>query len=224
MYQVSDLNIEIKAIKQEGFDMNIDRNIGSAGNYVNNPEDDRRQDAESYHTPECLARRLAELEAKLYGCFPAKAADYGLDVARDAGLRYIERNKAGRACRLTYGAAWLLKVAKRAAIRYMKQHPGCVSIEIAMFSMRPRRASDEEQQEPRDLSAVRDALERLPEKQKEAVYLRVFDGLSIRKAARQMGIAPQTVGSYLKKAYASLRTTLSTPPCDNNEGAYGRAS
>ena len=85
------------------------------------------------HTPENLAKRLAELEPKLHSFLPAEAADHGLDAARDAGLRYIERFKAREACGLTNGAAWLHKVATRAAFRYLKRHPRCVSSRLPCY-------------------------------------------------------------------------------------------
>ena len=171
-------------------------------------ESDRpSEDCMMRHTPDCLAKRLTKLEPKLHACFPAEAADYGLDAARDAGLRHIEGAKEGEPCELTYGSAWLLRIAKRAACRYMKRHPRCVSIDMAMFTMRPARAIDAEG-EPRDLTGVRDAFEELPDRQKEAVFLRVFVGLSLREAAREMGIAAQTVESYLEKAYGRLKKSL----------------
>src|SRR4051794_31114415 len=73
------------------------------------------------HTPECLAVRLKELEAILYHCFPAYAADCGLDAARQAGMRYIRRVREGTACDLDDGEAYLRLIAFRAARRCQRR-------------------------------------------------------------------------------------------------------
>ena len=162
--------------------------------------------SQSRHTPECLANRLAELEALLIRRFPGVAADCGIDAARDAGLNYIERVRAGEAGELKNGRAWLVRVAVRAAIRFLERELPCVSTDIAIPGVWPGDAIDRKRS---DLAVVGAALEQLPLRQQEAVCLRVILGLSLRNVARDLGIAPQTVMKYLEKAYARLRKSLS---------------
>jgi RNA polymerase sigma factor (sigma-70 family) len=163
-------------------------------------------DATPRHTPECLAKRLVELEPMLLNRFPAVAADCGLDAALWAGLRYIERVQAGQAVELRDGRAWLFRVAWRAALRCIKRELPCVSIDFAIPAVSSRAPIAESLCDATD---VHTALEELPARQKEAVFLRVMLGLSLRDAAREMSVAPQTLERYLKKAFARLKKNLS---------------
>ncbi len=54
------------------------------------------------------------------------------------------------------------------------------------------------------LVAVRAAVGRLPERQRDALLLRVFEDLSVRDTARVMGCRPGTVKAHLSKALANL--------------------
>jgi RNA polymerase sigma-70 factor (ECF subfamily) len=54
------------------------------------------------------------------------------------------------------------------------------------------------------------ALQRLPERQREVVALRVLLDLDIEHTAQLLGIAPGTVRAHLSRAVASLRHELGT--------------
>lgn len=54
------------------------------------------------------------------------------------------------------------------------------------------------------LRAVRNAVRRLPERQRDVVLLRVFEELSVKDTARVMGCRPGTVKAHLSKAMANL--------------------
>src|SRR5262249_32719935 len=92
----------------------------------------RPQCAQTKHTYDCLAQRLMELGPVLYCCFPAYAADCGLDAAKRAGMNYIRRVQEGTACDLTNGAAYLRKIAFRAARRLQTEEPSTVPIWLAV--------------------------------------------------------------------------------------------
>ena len=78
-----------------------------------------------------------------------------------------------------------------------------------MFTMLPRRASDENSRASRP-DAVRDAFERLPEKQKEAVFCGRFRWPFYSKGSSRNGHhGPDGRGTYLEKAYARMRKSLS---------------
>jgi RNA polymerase sigma factor (sigma-70 family) len=57
--------------------------------------------------------------------------------------------------------------------------------------------------------AVLAALRALPRRQREVIALRVFLDLDIATTARQLGIAPGTVGAHLSRAVTALRAALS---------------
>lgn len=66
--------------------------------------------------------------------------------------------------------------------------------------------------EPAD-AALLAALRRLPERQRAAVVLRYYLGLSEVEIAATLGIRPGTVKSRLHRALARMRTELEEPPC-----------
>lgn len=67
-------------------------------------------------------------------------------------------------------------------------------------------------------AAVRAAVADLPERQRIAVVLHKFSGLSQREVAEVTGWTPSAVESLLVRAYAALRERLADPdaPPDNN--------
>jgi RNA polymerase sigma factor (sigma-70 family) len=59
--------------------------------------------------------------------------------------------------------------------------------------------------DPDDLIVVREALMRLPRRQRQAVVLRFYTGLSTAETAGAMGCSPGTVKAHLNRAMRSLR-------------------
>lgn len=62
--------------------------------------------------------------------------------------------------------------------------------------------------EPADVLAIRAAVATLPRRQRAALVLRYYGGLSVDETAETLGCAPGTVKSLTHKAIASLRTVL----------------
>ena len=54
--------------------------------------------------------------------------------------------------------------------------------------------------------AVRDALQRLPDVQRQALVLRYFADLSVREVARLMSCPENTVKTHTRRALEALRT------------------
>jgi RNA polymerase sigma-70 factor (ECF subfamily) len=59
-----------------------------------------------------------------------------------------------------------------------------------------------------DLDWFHSSINRLPGSQRECLALTYVDGLSMRQIARQLGIAPSTVGRHISQAIESLRSRL----------------
>jgi len=55
------------------------------------------------------------------------------------------------------------------------------------------------------------AVRQLPVRQQQVIILRVFFGLDTRATARELGIAPGTVGVHLHRALAALRAQIPSP-------------
>ena len=66
---------------------------------------------------------------------------------------------------------------------------------------------------PADVVAVRDAVRRLPEDQRELVALVHWDGLALGEAAEVLGINPSTARGRYAAARRTLRAALADPVC-----------
>ncbi|MDN5205028.1 sigma-70 family RNA polymerase sigma factor [Fulvivirgaceae bacterium BMA10] len=66
------------------------------------------------------------------------------------------------------------------------------------------------EKEDNNLSALKDALNELPQRQKEALYLRFYNHLSCQDIAEIMAINPQSVYNLLHKALLMLKNKFTT--------------
>ena len=164
----------------------------------------RPQCAQTKHTYDCLVQRLKELAPLLYRRLPAYAADCGLDAARRAGMNYIRRVEEGTACDLKNGTAYLRKVAFRAAWRLQNEEPPTVSLWFAVA-----KPQDQEEDPAAKYADLHAAIASLPPRQRQAIALHFIEGVSVRQAAREMGVSPQTVSRYMERGLTNLRKALS---------------
>ena len=130
----------------------------------------------------------------LSGAPPAVAAD----VAQEAFVRAYERWRRVRL--MEHPRAWVFRVAfnhrRRTAGRDARVVPAAVVVPAGVDGVGPERLD------------VRDALGRLPERQRTAVVLRYYADLPLAEVAEVMGVAVGTVKSTLHAALASLRIDL----------------
>ena len=145
----------------------------------------RPECAQTKHTYDCLAQRLMELAPVLYRCFPANAADGGLDAARRAGMNYIRRVHEGTACDLTNGAAYLRKVAFRAARRRQRKEPSTVPIWLAVA-----KPQDQEEDPTAKYADLHAAIASLPQRQQQAVALHLSKGCRCARPPAKWGSLP----------------------------------
>jgi RNA polymerase sigma factor (sigma-70 family) len=128
--------------------------------------------------------------------------DLADDLAQDVFVRVVL--SAGAYEPRQRDRAWLFRIARNAAIDHHRR-----------AAVRPR--SDEKRQEavvpPVQAlrSALCQALERLPDSEREALLLAELGGLSYAEIADTLDLTPAAVRSALYRARLSLRATL-TPP------------
>lgn len=140
--------------------------------------------------------QTVRLAALLVGNFEA-----GEDIAEDAFARLIERWRS-----IEDPSAYLHKVVvnlarshgRRAVV--VRRHPPEPAVHAA--------GADEVADLGAARQPVRAALARLPRRQREAVVLRYYRGLSDAEVATAMGLSPGTVKSHLHRAMATLSEAL----------------
>jgi RNA polymerase sigma-70 factor (ECF subfamily) len=103
-----------------------------------------------------------------------------------------------------YAEAWVTRVAVNRAIDLTRKR--------VPPAQQPPVPLDDESSVSR-LTLI-EAMRRLPRRQREVVALRYLLDLSEAETARTLGIGPETVGTHVRRALASMRTQLQV-----NEGA-----
>jgi DNA-directed RNA polymerase specialized sigma24 family protein len=154
-----------------------------------------------------LVELLAELEPRLHSRFPTLAAEYGLDMAFEAGFSYIQQAQQGTAPKLKNDKGYFSVIAHRAAKRFQGREPATVPIDLVPIAWP---SSDFVEEVGADLGSVLAALDDLPNRQKEAITLHILNRLSPSDAGRKMGVPRQTVHRAVQCGLAKLRKMLSS--------------
>lgn len=165
--------------------------------------------------PQSFDDSFAALFTASYGAAYRVLGDaYGSeDVAAEVLFRISLRWQRTRA----HALPWVVRVSTNLAIDEFRRRQRRSGL--------GRRSNDHDHDlecgEP-DRSALYDAIDRLPVRQREVVTLRYFGDLSEYEIARELGIAPGSVKSHSSRALATLRQALASlqtePRRVHNEG------
>ncbi|MFT5284322.1 MAG: RNA polymerase sigma-70 factor (ECF subfamily) [Planctomycetota bacterium] len=126
------------------------------------------------------------------------------DLVQDAYVVALEKPPASRLAL----SAWLSRVVRRRASNARRQN--------RYRSEREEDVARKEGQEPESTSFERieygrvilDAIQRLPEAQRSAIYLRYFEGQTPTEIAERQGVPVKTIKTRLSRALESLRISL----------------
>ncbi len=158
-----------------------------------------------------FVRRVLPLEASLMRYLqsscrnPVEAADLRQDVyANVIAAAHREIPKHTR--------AFVFATAKNLLMNRLR-HERIVSIDTVSDLDELGLAAEEPDQDRaliarEELRRVREAIEKLPPRSREAVILRRVEGLSGREIAQRMGISESTVSHYVDNAIRALSDTL----------------
>jgi len=146
--------------------------------------------------------------------------DYSVseDLAQDVFLKVHRYRKGYRVtARFT---TWLYRIAEHVALNWLRDNARSRANE----PLESTRGDDFNPRQLQDVTPrvdellmqqvlrreVRQAVNRLPERQRAVVVLHKFDGLRCEEIARRLGCSHQAVRSLLCRAYATLRESLAT--------------
>lgn len=103
---------------------------------------------------------------------------------------------------LEHQKAWLLHVACNCCAQIARTHATHDALPL------PERAAENALPERERDRELHEALERLTDKQRQAVHLHYFEGYSTDETARITGEKPSTVRSHLRRARQALKIEL----------------
>jgi len=134
------------------------------------------------------------------------------DLTQEVLIRVCERISDLRDFRAF--RAWLAKIISNEANRYYAKYPKSgapLNIEDYVDQLYEERAyffPSESAESAEARKAVMDAIATLSFRQREAVMLHYFDGLSMTEIAKVMGVSKQSVSEYLALSRNKLRKEL----------------
>ena len=125
------------------------------------------------------------------------------DVIQEAFIRLARRLTAGEPLP-EHLRAWLLTAVRSAAIDARRRSQRRRNHEAAAFAQRPMF----EPAEGLDAAAAERALQDLPQRQREAVVLRIWGGLGFEAIAQMTGVATSTAHADFTAGIAELRRRM----------------
>jgi RNA polymerase sigma-70 factor, ECF subfamily len=151
-----------------------------------------------------LDRHLAGLQKFLLR-LTGNAADAD-EVAQEAFLRIWSHARRWQADRVKF-TTWLYRIARNLAIDRHRKHRESTADDLAMIADDAPDAGQVIDSQRRE-QLMRAAVAQLPERQRSALVLCHFDGLSNQDAAAILEVSVDALESLLSRARRSLRTTL----------------
>jgi RNA polymerase sigma-70 factor, ECF subfamily len=162
----------------------------------------QRRDQEAF--TRLLDRHLAGLQKFLLR-LTGNSADAD-EVAQEAFLRIWSHARRWQANRVKF-TTWLYRIARNLAIdRHRKQRESTTD-DLTMIADEAPDAGEVLDSQQRE-QLMRGAVARLPERQRTALVLCHFDGLSNQDAAAILEVSVDALESLLSRARRTLRTTL----------------
>lgn len=128
------------------------------------------------------------------------------DVAQEAMMRLWRLGPDWREGEARV-STWLYRVTANLCIDRLRQRRG-LALDDVSEPLDPRPAADVVLQEKSRAEALREALLQLPDRQRQAVVMRHFDGLSNTEIADIMEISPRAVESLTARGKRALADTL----------------
>jgi RNA polymerase sigma factor (sigma-70 family) len=151
---------------------------------------------------------------------------HGEDLFAQALFEYVRSIRAGKDIRKP--VAWIVLCAWSRTIRVLEQpnwRPRMVSTEsVAEISADATPAPEEELLSEDRYRQVREAVEHLPEYQRELLSLSYFEGMSVRDAARKLDWHPSKAQRAHEAAQRHLHRLLGVETSDELEIAAGLAA
>lgn len=164
-------------------------------------------DAEEFTTADVgpvgdLETFVAEMFPRLRGVLLLRgfSADEADELAQEALVRVVQHWP--RVQRTDSPAAWTFRTVHNLASSRLRR------LRVARRYRRDLRPEPESEPDTADAVAVRAAVASLPARQRAAVALRYFAGLSVNETAVAMKCAPGTVKALCSQGLASLRSQL----------------
>ena len=155
-------------------------------------------------------------------------ADEAEDIVQDAFLKLWKNPKGWDAAHGVKFTTWFYRVVTNQALDAMRKKKPQVSADVIEFVADERDSQQDVLEEREEQQALEGAIKALPERQKAALNLCYYEGLSNKEAADVLGVGVKALESLLMRAKAAIREALNekgflTEATRKEAHNYGRA-
>ena len=162
--------------------------------------------------PDAATAFVRRFQARVYGLALAMGGDRATaeEVTQETFLR-AWRHAGKYDPRRGAVASWLLTIARNTAVdasRPGRSRPVDPDAILAMAAPDPAPNPEERAMIEHDVSALRQALTRLPEDQRRALVMAAYGGMTVREIAETEQIPLGTAKTRIRSAMLKLRTVL----------------
>lgn len=130
------------------------------------------------------------------------------DVVQDAFIKLWNNPKSWDGVNGAKFTTWFYRVVTNTALDALRRRKPQAGADVLDYMSDGRDNAETKLQDAEEESAVEDAIQSLPERQKAALNLCFYEGLSNKDAADIMGVSVKALESLLMRAKASLRDIL----------------
>lgn len=142
----------------------------------------------------CVGARMLSV-AKSY----VRDKNLAEDIVQDSFLRIYQGIKKMR--NVDNGYAWICTVVRNCAFTALKRENKRATVDIdALFDLHTDDA------DPQDRAVLKEALASLPARDKEIIWYRYYQDMTIREIAKEMDLPRSTVAGQLERAEEKLRS------------------
>ena len=127
------------------------------------------------------------------------------DIVQEAFLKLWNKPQSWDADRKVKFTTWFYKVVTNLALDKLRQRKKTTDPTVLDFIEDPQDLPDEEAQNKQQQETLEDAIQDIPERQKAALNLCFYEGLSNKEAAEILGVQVKALESLLMRAKAGLR-------------------
>lgn len=130
------------------------------------------------------------------------------DIVQDAFLKLWNKPEIWNASRGAKFTTWFYRVVTNQAIDHLRKNRKAYSSDNLDYVSDDRDSQLKAMEDQQDQSMLEEAIGELPERQKIALNLSFYEGLSNKETAEILGVGVKAVESLLMRAKAGLKDTL----------------
>lgn len=154
-----------------------------------------------------VTRHVRKFHAAAYRmCGDAQESE---DIVQEAFLKLWDKPQMWDSSRGAKFATWFYRIVTNLAIDKMRRKKAIPAGDVITIFADTRESQDTELYEKQRQEALENAIQSLPDRQKAALNLCFYEGLSNKEAADTLGVSVKALESLLVRAKAALKEELS---------------